>query len=306
MTIIPPYLQPGDTVGITCPAGYFCTDEVQPAVQALMNWGYRVKIGKTVGEQDNQFAGTDDERAADLQDMLDDDQVKAILFGRGGYGTVRIIDRINFNKFYLHPKWLCGYSDITVLHSHIQTQLHIPTLHGEMCIDLKYGNDDASAHFIQKAFSGESLSYEVEPHELNRPGAAQGILTGGNLSILASLTGSASDIDTYGKILFLEEVHEYLYNIDRMMFTLKRSGKLNHLAGLVVGGITRSKEDDQVPFGQTPYEIILDKVKEFNYPVCFGFPAGHEAENYVLKLGVVQQLTVGTDGCVLKEKGMGW
>lgn len=301
MTLIPPYLTPGDTVGITCPAGHFCLDEVQPAVEALQRWGYQVKIGKTVGEQLNQFAGTDEERAADLQEMLDDPGIKAILFGRGGYGTVRIIDRINFNKFYLHPKWLCGYSDITVLHSHIQTQMHIPTMHCEMCIDLKYGNDDESAHTIQRALAGEKLSYSPAPHDLNREGHGRGILVGGNLSILSSLLDSASDLDTYGRILFIEEVHEYLYNIDRMMYALKRSGKLNFLAGLVIGGITRSRDDDKIPFGQEPYEIIADKVKEFDYPVCFGFPAGHEAENYALKLGLPYRLKVRANACLLEE-----
>lgn len=300
MPIIPPYLQPGDTLGITCPAGYMCRPDFQPAMDALQSWGYQVKLGNTIDAQAGTFAGTDELRAADLQNMLDDDQVNAILFGRGGYGTVRIIDRINFNRFYLKPKWLVGYSDITVLHSHIHTQMHIPTMHAEMCIDLEYGTTDVSALSVRRALSGEKLSYDINPDALNRTGSSIGLLVGGNLSLLASVTGSASDLETYGKILFIEDVDEYLYNIDRMMYTLKRSGKLAHLAGLVVGGFTRTK-DDLPPFGQTPAEIIYDKVKEYGFPLCFGFPAGHETENYTLKLGMVHRLTVGPDLCNLEE-----
>src|SRR5690348_16352509 len=161
-TIIPPALQPGDTVGITCPAGYFCLDDVQPAVDALQRWGYRVKLGRTIDGQYYTYSGTDTQRIADLQDMLDDPGIKTILFGRGGYGCIRIIDRINFNRFYLKPKWLCGYSDITVIHSFVHTQLHIPTLHSEMCIDLKYGTTDRSAESIRRALRGDKLDYDVD------------------------------------------------------------------------------------------------------------------------------------------------
>lgn len=301
-TIIPPYLQPGDTIGITCPAGYFCLDDVQPAKAAMELWGYKVKLGKTVDGQYYTFSGTDEERAADLQDMLDDPQIKTILFGRGGYGCIRIIDRINFNQFYLQPKWLCGYSDITVIHSFIQTQLHIPTLHCEMCIDLKYGTGDESAMSMQRAFRGDKLNYTVDPNELNREGSGEGLLIGGNLSLLVAQTGSDSDIDTYGKILFIEDVHEYLYQIDSMMWTLKRAGKLAFLVGLVVGGMTRIQKDiTDPPFGQTAYEIILDKVKEYDYPVCFGFPAGHQFNNFAIRLGMMHRLKVNKNGNTLEE-----
>ncbi len=301
-TIIPRYLQPGDTIGITCPAGYFCLDDVQPAKAALELWGYRVKLGKTVDGQYYTFSGTDEERAADLQDMLDDPEIKTILFGRGGYGCIRIIDRINFNQFYLQPKWLCGYSDITVIHSFVQAQLHIPTLHCEMCIDLKYGTEDESAMSIQRAFRGDKLNYAVDPDELDREGSGEGLLVGGNLSLLVAQAGSDSDIDTYGKILFIEDVHEYLYQIDSMMWTLKRAGKLAFLAGLVVGGMTRIQRDiTDPPFGQTAYEIILDKVKEYDYPVCFGFPAGHQFNNFAIRLGMIHRLKVTKKGNTLEE-----
>ncbi|HEX5553615.1 MAG TPA: LD-carboxypeptidase [Chitinophagaceae bacterium] len=299
-TIIPPYLQSGDTIGITCPAGYFCLEDVQPAVQALELWGYRVKLGKTIDGQYYTYSGTDEERTADFQDMLDDPEIKAILFGRGGYGCIRIIDRINFNPFYLRPKWLCGYSDITVVHSYVQTQMHIPTLHCEMCIDLKYGTTDRSAETIRQAFRGDPLTYNVDPNPLNREGAAEGMLVGGNLSLLAAMIGSNGDLDTEGKILFIEDVHEYLYQIDSMLWTLKRAGKLAFLAGLVVGGFTRIQKDPgDLPFGQTAYEIVMDKVKEYDFPVCFGFPAGHEFDNFALRLGMIHHLSVGVNGCIL-------
>lgn len=301
-TIIPPYLKPGDTIGITCPAGFFTLDDVQPAKAALELWGYQVKLGKTIGSQYFTYSATDEDRTADFQDMLDDPSIRTILFGRGGYGTIRIIDKIDFNKFYLQPKWLCGYSDITVIHSFVQSQLHIPTLHCEMCIDLKFGTTDESAMTLQQAFRGDKLDYAVDPNELNRKGVGSGLLVGGNLSLLAAQVGSDSDLDTDGKILFIEDVDEYLYQIDSLMWTLERSGKLARLAGLVVGGMTRIQIDPKdPPFGKTAYEIIMDKVKEFDYPVCFGFPAGHQFNNFALRLGMVHRLRVNDEHSLLKE-----
>lgn len=297
---IPPHLKPGDTVGITCPAGYFCLEDAQPAIAALQRWGYGVKIGRSIDDQYYQFAGTDEERANDLQDMLDDPAVNLVLFGRGGYGTVRIIDRIDFSTFNKSPKWLCGYSDITVIHSFVQSQLRIPTMHCEMCIDLKYGTRDRSAATIQQAFRGSPLIYDTSPHPLNRYGRCEGILVGGNLSLLAEMVCSNADLDMEGKILFLEDVHEYLYKIDSKMWTLKRSGKLSALKGLVIGGFTRMKEDE-IPFGQTAYEIIYDKVKEYDYPICFGFPAGHQYNNFTLRLGMPHQFNVNSAGAMLKD-----
>ena len=301
MTLVPPYLKPGDTVGVTCPAGDFSLQDVSAAVEALESWGFRVKLGSTVGARYYQFSAPDAERARDLQQMLDAPDIRAVLFARGGYGTIRIIDRIHFNRFYLQPKWLCGYSDITVLHAHIQTQIHIPTVHSEMCIDLKYGNADASAASIRRALTGETLRYELRSDPLNRPGSAGGLLVGGNLSTLCSLMGSASELQTDGKILFLEEVHEPLYSIDRMMQCLKRAGKLRFLEGLILGGFTHIPEQQGVPFGMSPYEIIAEAVEDRHYPVSFGFPAGHEYANYALRLGMPHRLEVNREASLLEE-----
>lgn len=301
MTIVPPYLKPGDTVGITCPAGNFSLEDVNAAVEALESWGFRAKLGSTLGTRYYQFSAPDAERAQDLQQMLDAPDIHAILFARGGYGTIRIIDRIHFNRFYLQPKWLCGYSDITVLHAHIQTQIHIPTVHSEMCIDLKYGNADASAASLRRALIGESLRYEVGSDPMNRWGSGSGLLAGGNLSTLCSLMGSPSELQTDGKILFLEEVHEPLYSIDRMMQCLKRAGKLSFLAGLILGGFTHIPEEKGVSFGQGACEIIASAVEDCSYPVCFGFPAGHEYANYALRLGMPHRLEVDREGSLLKE-----
>lgn len=301
MSHIPPYLKPGDTVGITCPAGDFSLPDVHAAVEALEQWGLRVFLGSTVGTQYYQFSAPDLERALDLQRMLDDPAIQAVVFARGGYGTIRIIDRIQFHHFYRHPKWLCGYSDITVLHAHIQRQSRIPTLHSEMCIDLKYGNTDASAASIRRALFGESLAYAIEGDPQNRMGQAEGLLVGGNLSTLCSLMGSASDLHTEGRILFLEDVHEPLYSIDRMMHCMKRAGKLRSLAGLILGGFTHIPPDGEIPFGQTAQEIIASVVEEYDYPVCFGFPAGHEYANYALRLGMRHTLVVGPSSSQLTE-----
>jgi muramoyltetrapeptide carboxypeptidase len=301
-TIIPPYLKPGDTVGITCPAGYFSLDDIQPAVEALHLWGYRTIVGATVGTREGTYSGTDAARAEDLQHMLDSAEVKAVLFGRGGYGTIRIIDRLDFNAFYLRPKWLCGYSDLTVLHSFVQTQLHIPTLHSEMCIDLQYGTQDASALTLQRALRGDELSYRADPQPLNRQGTASGVLVGGNLTLLTAMVGSSSDLDTGGRILFIEDVHVYLYQLDEMMWTLRRAGRLAFLSGLVVGGMTKIRYDPgDPPFGATAYEIIASHVRDYDYPVCHGFPAGHEFNNYAVRLGMVHRLTVTGSQSFLEE-----
>lgn len=301
-TIIPPYLKPGDRIGITCPAGYFSVADAEPALEALHLWGYRTVLGATVGTRDGTYSGTDEARLEDLQRMLDDGDIKAILFGRGGYGTIRIIDRVDFNAFYLRPKWLCGYSDLTVIHSFVQTQLHIPTLHSEMCIDLKYGTTDASALTMQRAFRGDRLSYHTDPQPLNRPGEARGVLVGGNLTLLTAMAGSSSDLDTDGRILFLEDVHVYLYQLDAMMWTLRRSGRLAFLAGMVVGGMTRIRQDPgDPPFAPSAYAVIASHVREYGYPVCFGFPAGHQFDNFSLRLGMAHRLKVSTEGCSLEE-----
>ncbi len=302
MIKIPPYLKKGDTIGLVCPAGYMPVEKVQTCLDVLQEWGYRVKIGKTVGGGSaTYFSGTDEERLTDFQQMLDDDAIKAVLCARGGYGTGRIIDKIDFTKFRKHPKWIVGYSDVTVLHSHIYSHFYISTLHAPMAG--AFNDDGFKNEFIRSlknALEGKKLKYKCEVHDYNRKGEAVGELVGGNLALLAHLVGTDSDIKTRGKILFLEDVGEQLYNIDRMLHQLKRSGKLARLAGLIFGGFTESKDTER-PFGNSIHEILRDIVKEFDYPVCYDFPVSHTDRNYALKIGVGYKLKVGKSKVTLEE-----
>lgn len=300
MVKVPPYLQPGDTIALVCPSGYMAIEKAQTCIDVLKEWGYKVKIGTTVGSHStNYFSGTDEERLINFQQILDDDSVNAVLCARGGYGLSRIIDHISFRKFKKHPKWIMGFSDITVLHSHIYANYEIATIHSPMAAafnDGGYLNEYVQS--LKNVMEGKSIKYEVPAHEFNRKGEGIGELVGGNLAMLAHMVGTPSDIKTKGRILFLEDVGEYLYNIDRMMHQLKRSGKLDKLAGLIVGGFSDTKDTER-PYGQNVYEIIRDIVKEYDYPVCFGFPVSHEKENYALKVGVGYKLKVGKSKTVL-------
>ncbi len=287
-SIQPPFLKKGDKIGIVACARKVSKEEMDPAIEILKNWGLEVVLGKNLFQADNQFAGTDKERADDLQILLNDNSIKAIISARGGYGTVRIIDKIDFGAFVKHPKWIIGYSDITVLHSHLHT-MGYQTIHSTMPIN--FSKNAEATESLRKALFGEKVTYEIESDLFNKKGNAEGELIGGNLSILYSITGSVSDIHTDGKILFLEDLDEYLYHIDRMMMNLKRSGKLSRLAGLIVGGMSDMK-DNAIPFGKSTEEIILDAVKEYNYPVCFHFPAGHIDRNLALPLGKKIKLEV--------------
>jgi muramoyltetrapeptide carboxypeptidase len=299
---IPPYLQPGDTIAIVCPAGYMPRERATTCIETLQAWGYRVRIGNTLGgPSENYFSGTDDERLAEFQQMLDDPEVKAVLCGRGGYGLTRIIDRIDFSRFVKAPKWIAGFSDITILHTHIWSNYKIVTLHSPMAGAFNDGGaDGVYVQSLRRALAGEEAHYSCNPHPFNRVGVATGRLVGGNLSLIAHLVGTASDIKTKETILFLEDVGEYRYNIDRMLRQLKRSGKLDRLAGLVIGGFTESK-DTLRPFGASVEEVIRDIVSEYGYPVCFGFPVSHERENYALKIGVQHTLEIAPIGTLLKE-----
>jgi len=253
------------------------------AIALLQSWGLEVILGKTVDASFHQFAGDDDLRAQDMQTFIDDDSVKAIIAARGGYGTIRMIDKVDFSRMATNPKWLVGFSDITLLHTHLFNNYNIQSIHGQMPVNIP----DASAHSLEtlrKALFGEELNYYFDSHSLNRGGEAAGVLVGGNLSLLAAAAGSVSDIDYDGKILFIEDVGEYFYSIDRMIRTLDRAGKLRNLAGLIVGGFSEIKDND-IPFGQTLPQIIMDVVANYNYPVCFDFPAGHIPDNRALILG---------------------
>jgi muramoyltetrapeptide carboxypeptidase len=291
--IVPPYLQPGDAIGIVCPAGYMPREKAETCIQTLQEWGYKVVVGKTLGLQNNYFSGTDAERLEDLQQMLDDDNIKAVLCGRGGYGTSRIIDGINWEKFKANPKWVIGFSDITILHSCLYTQLNTASLHAPMAA--AFNDGEAENFYIQslrKAIAGEPLLYEAEAHAANKPGSATGQLIGGNLAILIHQIGTPTDINTDGKILFIEDIGEYAYSIDRLLVHLQRSGKLQHLAGLIVGHFSDMK-DTTVPFGQTVEQMILERCAPYSHPVCFNFPVGHDKENVALKVGLDYQLAVG-------------
>lgn len=299
----PPYLKQGDTIGIVAPAGYMPIEKMQACIETLDSWGYNIELGATTHSlSNNYFSGTDEERLNDLQQMLDDKKIKAILCARGGYGVSRIVDRLNFKKFSKKPKWIIGFSDITVLHSHLATQLKIASLHAPMAAAF---NDSAFSNpyilYLKDAMEGKNAAYECSGHRYNQQGSVEGELVGGNLALLSHLIGTPSDIKTKDKILFLEDIGEYLYNIDRMLLQLKRAGKLDKLAGLIIGGFTDCKDTER-PFGKEVYEIIHEQVKEFDYPICFGFPVSHEKENYALKVGGQYQLTIEETTVRLTEK----
>ena len=302
MIKIPPYLKKGDRIGIVAPAGFMPFEKMETCVNTLQDWGYTVRLGATThSASPNYFSGTDEERLNDLQEMLDDREVNAVLCARGGYGLSRIIDGLNFKKFKKHPKWLVGFSDITVLHAHIYHNYKIACLHAPMAAAFNDGG--FSSPYIQSlknALEGVPAEYECNGHPFNKPGEAQGELVGGNLALLSHLIGTASDCKTKHKILFLEDVGEYLYNIDRMFLQLKRSGKLDKLAGLVIGGFTEMKDTER-PFGKTVQEIIYEHVKDYDFPICFDFPVSHEKENYALKIGVTYSLKVQADAVRLEE-----
>ncbi|HEY6956150.1 MAG TPA: LD-carboxypeptidase [Flavisolibacter sp.] len=299
---IPPYLQKGDTIGIVAPAGFMPIEKMQTCIETLDSWGYNVHMGATThSNSENYFSGTDEERLNDLQQMLDDRNVKAILCARGGYGTSRIIDDISFKKFRKHPKWIIGFSDITVLHAHIFSRYKIASLHAPMAAAFNDGEfDNQYIHSLKDALSGIPSHYECAPHAFNKTGEAKGELVGGNLSLLAHLIGTKSDIKTKDRILFLEDVGEYLYNVDRLLLQLKRSGKFDKLAGLIIGGFTESKDTER-PFGKSIYDIIYEQVGDYDFPICFGFPVSHDKENYALKIGVEFQLQVQSEKAILWE-----
>jgi len=298
-TTRPPDLKPGSSIGIVASARKVSRQEMMPAIEMIRQWGYEVVEGIHLYDEQDQFSGTDEERASDFQAMLDDPEVGAIFCARGGYGSVRIIDRLDFSAFREHPKWIIGYSDATVFHSHINHTFGIQTLHGTMPVNFpENGEMNDSLKSLKRILEGGFPEYKLEAHPLNRMGSAQGIICGGNLSILYSLSSTPSDINTEGKILFIEDLDEYLYHIDRMMTNLKRSGKLEGLAGLVVGGMNEMN-DNAIPFGKTAYEIIADVVSDYTFPVIFNFKSGHISENLGLIIGGHVEMEAG-ESCMLR------
>ena len=292
MIKIPPYLKKGDTIGLVCPSGTLPAKKAATCMRTLESWGYKVKIGKTLGTQHHYFSATDEARAADLQEMLDDQNVQAVLCGRGGYGMSRIIDLLDFKNFKKHPKWVIGFSDITLLHNHCTQVLKTASLHAPMAGAFNNGQSNNEwVLSLKHALQGKKANYKAAPHALNRTGTATGKLVGGNLTLVAHAVGSVSGLQTKNAILFLEDIGEYKYNIDRMMIQLKRAGMLTNLAGLVVGGFTQTKDSDPA-FGASVYEIIQSAVAEYSYPVCYDFPVSHDKENYAIKHGADYTLQV--------------
>lgn len=302
MIKIPPYLKKGDTIALVCPAGFLSLEKAQTCMDTLVSWGFQVKVGKTLGGvQQNYFSGSDAERLADLQAMMDDPQVHAILCGRGGYGVSRIIDGLDFKQFKKHPKWIIGFSDITVLHAHLNTVVKTASIHAPMAGAFNDGGSDNEwVQSLRKAIKGQLTNYSCAAHTLNKTGKAKGHLIGGNLSLLVHLIGTASAIKTKGKILFIEDIGEHVYQVDRMFLQLKRAGLLEGLAGLIIGGFT-DMEDTTVPFGKNVQAALAEHVTDYDYPICFDFPVSHAKENYALKIGILHELTVSKTKTSLKE-----
>lgn len=297
--IIPPYLQPGDTIGIVAPARKISLEELQFSINWLENKEFRVVFAPNLFAEEHQFAGSDEIRRQSFQAMIDNPNIKAILSARGGYGSARIIDKIDFSHFHENPKWLCGYSDFTVFHSHLASQNISASLHSTMPISMcEETLDNCNALF--DALTGKKMELDGHNHPYNQYGTSVGKIVGGNLSIIYSMLGSSSDINTNGAILFLEDLDEYLYHIDRMIVALKRARKFEHLAGLIVGGMS-DMHDNTIPFGHTAEEIIKEHCQEYDFPIAFNIPVGHSKDNKTLKLGVSSKLIVSSNGWILKE-----
>ena len=298
--IQPPNLRPGDTIGIVCPAGAIDIKIVQNCIEIIESWGYKVRLGATVTAKHYSFAGTDNERAADLQKMLNDPSVNAILCGRGGYGVSRIINELDFTVFNKHPKWVVGFSDITILHAAIQKQ-NCMSIHGPMSAAFGKGVEgEIFTESLRALLEGRTMELAAKPDALNRAGKVEAELIGGNLCLVAHLVGSKYAFDTKGKILFLEDVGEHHYNLDRLMIQIKNAGLLDDLAGLVVGGFTDMK-DKSTDFGATAFEIIAGHIANFTYPVCFNFPISHDLNNFAVKEGAKYALCINNNLVTLKE-----
>ena len=299
LPIAPPFLQPGQRVALVSTARKITPPEVAFAQQTLTAWGLEVVLGESIGAASHQFAGDDDLRHRDFQRQLDDFSIRAIFCARGGYGTARLIDALDFSRFAEAPKWVAGFSDITVLNCHL-LRLGYQSIHGVMPVLFGQAGGEAAVASLHAALVGEATSYTAPAHILNRPGTATGQLVGGNLSLLHTITGTSSQADFTGRILFLEDLDEYLYHIDRMLLHLHRSGQLAGLAGLVVGHFSQMR-DNAVPFGQDAYEIINHYAQRYTFPVGYSFPVGHEADNQALVVGRPATLVVDATGSQLSQ-----
>jgi muramoyltetrapeptide carboxypeptidase len=289
--IKPALLEPGDAIAMIAPSGVVEADYIQKSTEIFESWGLKVRHGKNLMAEFHQFAGTDDQRLGDMQKALDDSEIKAIICARGGYGAIRIIDQINWSKFKQKPKWITGFSDITVFHNSL-FNMGIQSVHSIMPINFKKYQADSEPvlAFAKVLFEGK-VEYSYEAARLCRPGTEKNPITGGNLSLLYALKGTAYDWNPQGNILFIEDVGEQYYHIDRMMQSLKLSGKLENIGGLIVGGLSEMA-DNKRPFGKTPEEIIAEAVQDYNYPVAFNFPAGHIFNNMPIIMGAETSLNV--------------
>lgn len=293
--ITPKNLKKWDKIGIVAPARKIEMHEIETAISVFESWGLTVELGKNIFASDNQFAGTDKQRAEDLQNMLDNPEIKAVVCARGGYGTIRLLPFLDFSNFIRSSKWIVGYSDITALHAHLNQNLGAQSIHAIMPLNFpKDRSENESVKSLKRALFGEQISYKIRQHQFNRFGKAEGEIVGGNLSVLYSIAGTKYDIQTDNKILVLEDLDEYLYHIDRMMMNLKFSGKLQNLKALIVGGMS-DMNDNNISFGKAAYEIIYDAIEEYHYPVCFNFPVGHIEQNLALRLGSQVKLEIGEE-----------
>lgn len=298
--ITPPSLHPGDLIGIVAPAGIADPDKVRKGIETLEKAGFRIKSGKHLFDSFYRFSSTDENRLSDLQEQFDDEEVRAVFAARGGYGIARIIDHLSLSRFRKHPKWFVGFSDLCMLHAMINNA-GFESIHGPMASHLS--EDLVSREALTKLFEilgGNGPLYSLATHPLSRTGAAAGELAGGNLSVLCTNTGTSTDLNTRGKILIIEDLNEYHYHIDRMMMQLKRSGKLSHLAGLIVGDFTSLRDEPEL-FGMNHYEIILNAVSEYDYPVLFGFPAGHDYDNRPLIFGREIKIDIHSNKTIVKQ-----
>ncbi len=302
-TIFPPALKKGSTIGITCPAGYMAKEKAEQCIATLQGWGFNVLVGRTLGSNStNYFSGSDEERTDELQAMLDNKKIDAILFGRGGYGVSRIIDQLNFKRFCRQPKWLIGFSDITVLHCHILSNYGIASVHAQMAAAFNdAGKETISVKSIEKILKGELTQFTAPVHPFNIEGTANGKLIGGNLTLLANIIGTKSDYKTNKRILFIEDIGEYMYSTDRLLMQLKRSGKLSKLAGLIFGGFTDMKDTER-SFGKTMDELLRFYARDLKIPVCYNFPVSHTADNVPLVIGGTYTLKVNNEGVLLQSR----
>lgn len=283
MLYAPPALKKGDKIALISTARKVSLEEMQPGIDLLTAWGLEVVLGKTIGAEDHQYAGNDALRAADLQFFLDNEDIKAIIMARGGYGTIRVMDKINFDRFVKYPKWIIGYSDYTLLHNYINFYYGIQTLHATMPINFNTNTPEA-LESLRKSIFGEPFEYVFEGKSINPVASIEGEIVGGNLSIFYALMGTPNGVNFDNKIVMLEDIGEYLYHLDRMMMALKTGRKINHLKALLVGGFTEMN-DNLIPFGKTPEEIIAEHTATYGYPIIFNAPFGHIPNNWALSLG---------------------